>query len=86
MWASGQQPEYDDGSGGKQGSGVHPFALIQTSKPDEFMGVFFRNSNAMSPLITYNGSGSTLSFITTGGQLQIYFFFQGSPKQIIKAY
>ena len=31
MWANGRYPQYDDGTGGKQGSGVHPFALVQSS-------------------------------------------------------
>jgi alpha-glucosidase (family GH31 glycosyl hydrolase) len=64
---------------------VHPFALVQTAKAGEYMGVFFRNSNAMSPVITYTGvKESKLSYITTGGQIEIYFFFKGGPKDIIK--
>jgi hypothetical protein len=31
MWASSVWPQYDDGKGGKQSSGVHPFALVQSS-------------------------------------------------------
>jgi alpha-glucosidase len=30
--------------------------------------------------------GSTLSYITTGGKLDIYFFWKGSAKDIIKQY
>jgi hypothetical protein len=52
MWANGRETPYDDGTGGKQTYGVHPFALVQTQAKDEWMGIFFRNSNAMSPLIT----------------------------------
>lgn len=51
------------------------------------MGIFFRNSNAQSPLIKFKeDGGSTLSYITTGGQLEVYFFMHGSAKDIIKAY
>ena len=46
MWANGQQTPYDDGSGGKQTYGVHPFVLVQTAVPGEFMGIYFRNANA----------------------------------------
>ena len=46
MWANGQETPYDDGTGGKQTYGVHPFALIQTAVEGEYMGIFFRNSNA----------------------------------------
>jgi alpha-glucosidase (family GH31 glycosyl hydrolase) len=41
----------------------------------------------MSPVITYVGEKeSTLSYISTGGQIEIYLFFKGGPKDIIKAY
>jgi alpha-glucosidase (family GH31 glycosyl hydrolase) len=51
------------------------------------MGIFFRNSNAMSPVITYKDEDeATLSYITTGGQVEIYFMFKGTAKQIISAY
>jgi len=64
---------------------VHPFALVQTSVPGEFFGIYFRNTNAMSPVIRYTGDKtSTLSYITTGGDIEIYLMFKGSPKQIIK--
>ena len=67
--------------------GVHPFALIESSQKGEFFGIYFRNTNAMSPVITYTGdSTSTLSYITTGGQIEIYLMMRGTPKQIIKQY
>jgi len=68
MWANGQETPYDDGSGGLQTYGVHPFVLVQTAVKGEYMGIYFRNSNAMSPVITYTGTdSSTFSYITTGG-------------------
>ena len=50
--------------------------------------MFFRNSNAMTPVLRYNDDGitSTLSFITIGGQLEVYFFAQGSAQEIIQNY
>jgi len=87
MWANGQETPYDDGTGYKQTYGVHPFALVQTSVKSQFMGIFFRNSNAMSPIITHNDDGkSTLSYISTGGTVEIYFMLKGSAKEIIKMY
>ena len=51
------------------------------------MGVYFRNTNAMSPVLKFTGdSTSTLSFISIGGDIEIYFMFKGTPKQIIKQY
>lgn len=50
--------------------------------------MYFRNSNAQTPIITFNNQtgGSKLSYITTGGQLEIYFFIHGSALDIIKKY
>lgn len=87
MWANGQETPHDDGSGSKQTYGVHPFALVQTKTKTQFMGIFFRNSNAMSPIISYKDNGeSTLSYISTGGTVEIYFMTKGSAKDIIKTY
>jgi hypothetical protein len=84
MWAKGQDSPYDDGTGGKQVYGVHPFALIQGKNKGDFFGIWFRNSNAQSPLLTFNADGtSTLTYITTGGRLEAYFFIHGSAKEII---
>jgi alpha-glucosidase (family GH31 glycosyl hydrolase) len=87
MWANGRETPYDDGMGGKQTYGVHPFALIQTQAKDEWMGIFFRNSNIQSPVITEKLDGNfSLSYVSTGGQLEMYFFTKGSSKEIIQAY
>jgi alpha-glucosidase (family GH31 glycosyl hydrolase) len=89
MWANGQETPYDDGRGGKQTYGVHPFVLVQTAVKGQFLGIYFRNSNAMSPVINYegsmnNGNGAYFSYITTGGQIEMYMMFNGSPKEIIQ--
>lgn len=87
MWADGQSTLEDDGTGGKQLFGVHPFALVESGTKGEFFGIYFRNTNAMSPVISYTGdSTSTLSYITTGGQIEMYVMMRGTPKQIIKQY
>lgn len=87
MWSNGRATPYDDGTGGLQTYGVHPFALIQTQQKDEWMGIFFRNANAQSPIITYkDGNNATLTYVTTGGELEIYFFTKGNAKEIIAAY
>jgi len=69
MWAHGQPNPYDDGTGRKGGYGVHPFILIQGKRKDDFFGLYFRNSNAQTPIITFNDTtgGSKLSYITNGG-------------------
>ena len=87
MFANGQETPYDDGTGGLQGYGVHPFLLFQTKTKGNYVGMYFRNSNAQSPVIKYNDDGtSTFSYISTGGELEVYFFFKGSAVGIIKQY
>ena len=53
MWASGNANKTDNGMGGQQSFGVHPFALVQTAVKTEYLGIYFRNTNAMSPVIRY---------------------------------
>lgn len=68
MWARDNNATYDDGRGGKQSYGVHPFALVQTATKGEFMGIYFRNSDAMSPIVrNYNDTQTILSLVSTGG-------------------
>jgi alpha-glucosidase (family GH31 glycosyl hydrolase) len=84
MWAIGQNIPYDDGQGRKNVYGVHPFIMVQGKSKDDFFGIYFRNSNFQSPVLRYNADGSsTLSYITTGGILDVYFFIHGSAKSII---
>lgn len=89
MWANGQSPVYDDGLGMKQTYGVHPFALVQASEhKNEFVGIWFRNTNAQTPLIQFNETDGSakLRYITTGGKVHAYFFMQGTAKEIIARY
>jgi alpha-glucosidase (family GH31 glycosyl hydrolase) len=89
MWANGQENPYDDGLGMKQTYGVHPFALVQASEnKNEFVGVWFRNTNAQSPIVQYNTTDGSalLRYITTGGKIHAYFFMQGTAKEIISRY
>lgn len=59
------------------------------------MGIYFRNTNAASPVIRHkknNGmqplvdAGATISYITTGGDIEIFVFTKGTAKQIIQSY
>lgn len=62
MWANGKDADEDLGKYGNGNSyGVHPFALVQTSTIGTYYGIFFRNSNAQSPILRFNqNGGSTL--------------------------
>ncbi len=68
MWAIGLDSPIDDGTGRKGVYGVHPFVLVQTATKGDYIGIYFRNSNAQSPVVKFNDDGtSMLSYITTGG-------------------
>jgi alpha-glucosidase (family GH31 glycosyl hydrolase) len=87
MWTSGQAGWYDDGRGRGGLSGAHPFVLYETKVAGVFAGLYFRNSNAMSPVIKFNQDGTTtFSFITIGGQIEVYFIAQGSAHSVIQTY
>ena len=60
---------------------------MKAKAPGQFFGIFFRNSNAQAVVTTFNDDGTTtLSYMTTGGNLDINFFFKGSAKEIIQQY
>jgi hypothetical protein len=61
---------------------VHPFGLFRSETDGKYFGIFFRNSNAAAVVLTTNTTDNTLllSYMTTGGDLQIVFFLQGSAK------
>eukprot|EP00347_Sterkiella_histriomuscorum_P014109 403362137 len=87
MWATGQDQKIDDGLGRLGTYGVHPFVLVQGKNKDDFFGIYFRNSNAQSPVIKYTDNGQAiLSYIAIGGNIEAYFFIHGSAKDIIQQY
>jgi len=90
MWSHEANAHTDTGAGGSQLSGVHPFCLVKADNDtasDQFFGMFFRSSNAQSPITSHIDGGRTLlSYITIGGNLDIYFFFRGNAKAILAKY
>jgi alpha-glucosidase (family GH31 glycosyl hydrolase) len=85
MWASGQVPFADDGKGRSGLSGVHPFVMFQGKESRRYVGIFFRNSAAMTPVLKFNESDGTsiLSFITIGGDIDMYVFIKGTAKEVM---
>jgi hypothetical protein len=87
MWPQdSEKVEVDTGSGGKQLEGMHPFCLIKAQSTNEYLGMYFRSTNAQAPVLQRNGTRTILSYITTGGSLDINFFFRGSAKEVIASY
>jgi alpha-glucosidase (family GH31 glycosyl hydrolase) len=65
---------------------MHPFALVKLNDEDEFFGIFFRNTNAQSPIISHRHDSHILSYVTTGGNLDIIFFGRGTAREVISNY
>jgi len=53
MWSDGfnGQSTLDTGLGRGGQYGVHPFILVQTKKSQKYVGIYFRNANAQTPII-----------------------------------
>lgn len=61
--------------------------MVQTKQSRRFIGISFRNSNAMTPVLRFNDDGtSTFSFITIGGELEFYITAMGTAHQVIQSY
>lgn len=89
MWSKNKVPIPDDGFGdGVQSTGMHPFVMFKNPKSGNFGGMFFRNSNNAAPIVRFNATDGTtdLSYITTGGKLEVYFFIDGSAEEILQRY
>jgi len=59
------------------------------------MGLYFRNTNAASPVVRHKSTkgvqplidaGATISYITTGGEIEFFVFTKGDAKGIISQY
>lgn len=61
--------------------------MVETMQNRRYIGLFFRNANAMTPVLRWNDDGtSTLSFITIGGQIEAYVVAQGTAHQVLQVY
>ncbi len=72
-------------------SGMHPFLMFQlNTHASNFVGVFFRTSNALQAQLTPNsslGSGTTtLRYTTVGGILDFYVFYRGTAQSVLRQY
>lgn len=63
--------------------------MFKNPKSGKFGGMFFRNANNQAPIIRFNFTDATttdLSYITTGGKIEVYFFLAGSPEFVLQQY
>ena len=85
-WSDGRENTYDKGTLGNNSYGDHPFVLARL-KNNNFVGMFFLNSNAKALEYTHVGKGqSILNFRSTGGILDFFTFTGETPEDVIKAY
>lgn len=75
-----------DGSGCQNEYGSHPFFASQLSNK-QIIGLFFRNTNAMSIVIVKNEDGSSnIYFKSIGGVFDVYFFYSNDFEGLIQQY
>lgn len=92
MWSKDSDiaPEVDNGQGGVSSMDVHPFVIVQSAKKtDDFAGIYFHSSNAISPILQFDDAPaetSTLSFVSTGGIVEVFIFGHGSHNDVVKMY
>lgn len=84
-WASGQDPTYDNGEGGHNGNGDHPFILAQLNS-GKFMGAYLKNSNAKVTQVVKHEQSTTINFYLTGGIIDLYMFHADTAEGVIKKY
>lgn len=77
----------DDGKGGKQQQGHHPFMMAQLND-GTFIGFLIFNSNAQQVTITSSQQDKTTSiqFISTGGVIDLRFFVGPLYQDVLKQY
>jgi len=74
------------GQGDTQSYGTHPFLMAKTTS-NKFIGLFFYNSNAQEINIKHVSDGkSIITYKTTGGILDVYYFYAGSADEVITNY
>ena len=92
LWSkdSNEAPTVDNGQGGVSALDVHPFFIVQShKKTDDFAGVYFHSSSALAPILQKDAAPlttSTLSFVATGGIVEVFIFGHGSHNDVVKMY
>jgi lysosomal alpha-glucosidase len=88
MWARGQDSPIADLETGKGNLyGVHPFVMGQQKDKTKFFGIFFMNSNAQEFDVEFlSGNEAGLTYRTTGGILDMYFFVNKGANEIVALY
>jgi len=78
----------DNGTGGQQGSQVHPFILGQSNNKKDWYGLFFvgGQASAFEVINAQDSNKIILNYITTGPNIEFYVYMRGSPKFIIQKY
>ena len=75
----------ENGTGNKQGYGMHPFLMMQTAK-GRFMGMFLFNSNPMECEVQVYNQSSLLTFRVGGGILDFSFFTGPTYQDVVRQY
>jgi len=87
FWNHGIPTPFDDGDGGKQIYGSHPFYVTQMNDKSLFYGVFFKNSNAQDAIIDLTLSKRyRVTHKTIGGIIELFIFYPSTLENILSKY
>jgi alpha-glucosidase (family GH31 glycosyl hydrolase) len=64
----------------------HPFYMIHTHDPKDFVGVFFLTSNAMDVHVKHISALTEMNHILSGGILELFLFGKGPAELIMREY
>jgi len=87
IWLNDTGTPYDDGKGGKNLYGHHPFILNRVSD-GTFFGLLFVNTNAQDLIISKPGYNGTVNLTqkTIGGEIEFFLFRGATPLEVITKY
>jgi lysosomal alpha-glucosidase len=87
IWLNDTGTPYDDGQGGKNLYGHHPFILNRVSD-GTFFGLLFVNTNAQDLIISHPNNNGTVNLTqkTIGGEIEFFLFRGATPLEVITKY
>jgi len=87
IWNHENMSPFDDGSGGFNMYGSHPFYVTQTKDKTRFLAIFFKNSNAQDAIVSLrDGRRYQITHKTTGGVIDLFVFHPNTLEVVLGKY
>jgi len=87
MWNHGAPNPFDDGIGGRNIYGSHPFYVSQTADKSQFFAVWFKNSNAQDAIISLTTDKRyRVTHKSVGGIIELFVFYPNKLELVLQKY